>query len=81
MANYALMVSQGVLNPGMDFMTINSSTGEITKTYASKLFKRMNPQDPDSGSYLTPMPRDKYLDPDEEVSKVERWILNGALNN
>lgn len=80
-ANYDLMVSQGVLKPGLDFMTVNGTTGDITKTYASKLFKRMNSQDPDSGSYLTPMPRDKYLDYDTEISYVERWILNGALNN
>lgn len=80
-ANYELMVTQGVLKPGQDYMTINPTTGDVTKTYASKLFKRMNPQDPESGSYLTPMPRDKYLDYDTEISYVERWILNGALNN
>jgi hypothetical protein len=79
-ANYDLMVSQGVLKPGQDHQTIDGS-GNVIKTYASKLFKRMNPQDPDSGCYLTPMPRDKYLDYDTEISYVERWILNGALNN
>lgn len=80
-ANYDLMVAQGVLKPGQDHMTVNATTGDVIKTYSSKLYKRMNPQDPDAGTYLTPMPRDKYLDYDTEISYVERWILNGALNN
>lgn len=79
-ANYDLMVSQGVLKPGQDHAS-DDGNGNVVKTYASKLFKRMNSQDPDSGTYLTPMPRDKYLDYDTEISFVERWILNGALNN
>lgn len=80
-ADYEMMLAKGILIPGADFMTVNPTTGAVTKTYASKLFKRMNPQDPDVGTYLTPMPRDKYLDYDTGVSYVEKWILNGAKNN
>lgn len=79
-ADYDLMVSRGVLQPGQDSRTVNPTTGLVTKIFASKMFKRMNVQDP-SNSGLTPMPRDGYLDYDTEISTVERWILNGAKNN
>ncbi len=79
-ADYELMVNRGVLQPGQDFRTINPVTGVVTKTYASKIFKRMNVQDP-SNLGLTPMPRDGYLDYDTEISTVEKWILSGAKNN
>lgn len=80
-ADWELMVNRGVLKPGQDFRTIDPVTGNVTKTYASKMFKRMNTQDPDLGTFLGPMPKDGYLDYDTEISPVENWILNGAKNN
>lgn len=80
-ADYEMLVAKQILKPGQDLMSTNPVTGIVTKTYASKLFKRMNPQDPEAGSYITPMPRDKYLDYDTDISYVEKWILNGAKNN
>ncbi len=80
-ADWDLMVNRGVLKPGQDFRRIDPTTGNVIKTYASKMFKRMNTQDPDIGTFLGPMPKDGYLDYDTEISPVENWILNGAKNN
>jgi hypothetical protein len=81
LADYDLMKAKGILAPGADKKIVDPVTGATSKIYVSKLFKRMNSQDPDAGSYISPMPRDKYLDYDTGISYVEKWILNGAKNN
>ncbi|MEN0059093.1 MAG: c-type cytochrome domain-containing protein, partial [Bdellovibrio sp.] len=63
-SNYEEMISRGVLVPG-------STT--------SKMFRRINPMDPDWAN-LQPMPRTGPME-DSYIRAVQKWIEAGAPNN
>jgi hypothetical protein len=65
-SNYELMVDNGVIVPN-----------DVTK---SKMILRLNPNMVVNGVLLRQMPFDRGLD-ELERGLIEKWILNGALNN
>lgn len=65
MSDYDEMVANRVLIPG--------------DTANSKMYKRLNPNDPDS-TLLKPMPLDGFME-QAYIREVEKWILDGAKNN
>ncbi len=65
MSNYDEMVANGVLVPG--------------KPDSSKMFKRLNPNDP-SSQFLQSMPLDGFME-QALIREVEKWLLDGAKNN
>ncbi len=82
--NYAQLVSKSLIIPGsvvpnaLDSSKVDYVTGQANGNLHT-MFRRMN-GDNSMNQGLNKMPKDNWLD-QLERDAVQRWIINGALNN